>query len=273
MMEPGPELFNKLYSELGFFKDGEPKSPLEACPDQEECWEGATRPTGKDAEGLFSRPYCGPGYGLTRAVFVGINLNHDYGLDECGNLVGLAQKEIAAGARRVRFRGAPGAENYAGTFLYHRMGAYAAVLREHLGLCTVAHDPDGMPSGPEVVEGLNHISYTNLVKCCPWDDTRSAPTDQMWERCGQRLLRPELILLGPRFVFVFGSKTERAVQDHVLDRPIERLTQQGAIRVGIGALNERRLVVVFLPHPSMGRGLSKRLPTDLRMALSTVPPG
>lgn len=189
------------------------KSLHRHCIHREQCWDHAKDrfpppEDGSEKSDHISRPWVGSGYKDLKLVVVGINMNEAGGFNKMVDLVEKARIEIQEGRRRVRFGHA--FKDYPGTFLFHRVGAYAAILAEVESLLHLDWESDGFPCPRYIEEGFNFIALTNHVKCSPMGKV-STPTAAMWKNCGRHILRLELGKLLPQWILVLGTSENRRI--------------------------------------------------------------
>jgi hypothetical protein len=65
----------------------------------------------------------------------------------------------------VRFHAA--FDEYAGSFLWHRLGCYSVAVGESLGAMTPKWGTDGYPEPKDVAAAFEWITFTEHVKCAP----------------------------------------------------------------------------------------------------------
>jgi hypothetical protein len=142
-----------------------------------------------DTNNRIHRPYIGATYDAHRIVIVGQNL-YDHGdWDALISLYAHVLPSLADGRKRMRF----GDPKYRGTLVYHRAAIYARIISE-------GRLPDDLWSNPSALaDAATRHAFINAVKCSPHGD-RSAPLNDMPQRCVPRFLIPELLALAPRTV-------------------------------------------------------------------------
>lgn len=238
------------------------------CPFAHECWRENERP--RLADGSYDldewtrlpRPWIGPHFEKLRLLCLAVNMNEWGGRDACEKLVIDARDEIRAGRTRIHFN-APG---YRGTYLYHRMGLYAAEIASAKGFRGFISDDK--PSHGQVAEIYDYLAYTNHVKCSPKNSERSKPTENMWKNCGGFILQREIYQLQPQVVLILGIENHAYFTSKVVDSSSFIQTQSiRSVVVGKATLQGRNIDVVTVPHPSARNGSNYCHFADLRQAL------
>lgn len=265
--------FIQLYRNLNLISQEGRGLPIHrVCLNRDICWDGANERFPQDNEewSHISQPWIGPEYEKLRLAAIGINLNGCGGINALISLTEDAKESIAGGWRRLRFD--TPFEEYAGSFLWHRMGCYAAAIGEYCGAITPAWDDDGYPMAEDVSRVFDLISFVEHIKCSP-DGDLSKPTPAMWEFCGRHILRHELSLLQPTQILVLGTSDNAwFLQERVLDSTLKDNIRFGSVTRSKGEINGSPVTVWTVPHPQSFGGVSKSILDDLRNALHRTNP-
>jgi hypothetical protein len=257
--------FIQLYRNLNFISQEGRGLPIHrACANREACWEDAAGRFPQDNEewSHISKPWIGPEYEKLRLAVIGINLNGYGGINALIELTEDAKDLIKEGWRRLRFGSS--SDEYAGSFLWHRMGCYAVAIGEHYGAIKPTWGDDGYPIPGDVSRAFDLISFVEHIKCSPVGDL-SKPTPAMWGFCGKYILRDELSLLQPTQLLVLGTSDNAwFLQERVLDSTLKDNMQFGSVTRGKGEINGSPVTVWTVPHPQSFGGISKSILDDLR---------
>jgi hypothetical protein len=244
-----------LYREAGVVDDESALELPDHCADAAACWKGMEERRYSSCE--IARPWIGPEYERTRLLVVGENLNGESEFDALAGDHGYvpeAMRELAV-RRRVRFGNQP--KVYAGTLLWHCIGAYGAAILRELGVTPFAamEFAGGDVPAPAVIAAYSNLAYLNHVKCSPNDGKRSQPSPAMWSRCGRRFLTRELEILAPRVVLVLGRGDNARRLAELLAQQWEAAgsVHGNPIQIRRFARDSRRLDLVVTPHPSYFR--------------------
>lgn len=262
--------FGKLYSQLGFIDEEGNCLPLhKSCGYREKCWSGSYESMDRkpdDQNSAISRPWVGKMYSKLGLLVVGINLNECGGFNALVDLTGQARKELACGAKRVKFEN----QNYGGSPLWHRVGCYATAFCEAKGICDRGREVDGYPQGEKVEAVYEYIAYTNHVKCSPIGED-SKPSSGMWEHCGHHVLKREISLLKPTDILLLGKTDnphsfQRAM---ILDNSLtfEEKSANGLVQWAKCSIDGVPVRMFVVPHPTRGKGVKKEVLSDLRELL------
>jgi hypothetical protein len=258
--------FIDLYERLNLIsKTGEGFPLHRMCSNREECWKNALDriPPDHNDWSQISKPWRGPRYEELRLVAIGENLNEYGGLNALAELTEEAKDLILDGYRRVRFHAA--FDEYAGSFLWHRLGCYSAAIGESLGVMTPKWGTDGYPEPKDVAVAIDWIAFTEHVKCAPLG---GKPTPAMWEHCGTHILREELSLLEPKHILVLGqSNNAWFLSKHVFASNWKDEKKIGSVTMAKGELHGKPVVVWIVPHPQSYGGTAKSILDDLRKVL------
>jgi len=257
------ERFKKLYSELGLIdNDGEMLTLHSDCQNFSYCWQNIqNRKPENDGFWTITRPWIGQKYSELELLVIAINMNEYGSYEGAINLIEQTKVEIEQGRRKMFV-----SDTYSGTFLFHRMGSYVTAFAEKAELLKPTWIED-YPSPPDIVSALEFISYTNHVKCSPTGE-KSKPSYQMWERCGNFILKPEIELLSPKRLLVLGNSDNFYYLNHnVLDTEIA-LKWQGKIGIGNGYINKKSIEIFVVPHPASFGGNSSEIMNDLNQVLN-----
>jgi len=187
---------------------------------------------------------------------------NEYGsYDGAINLINKTKVEIEQGKRKMFV-----SDTYPGTFLFHRMGSYVTAFVENASLLKPTWN-NNYPLPSDIVAALDFISYTNQIKCSPVGK-KSKPTYQMWERCGDFILKQEIELLKPNKILVLGNSDNfNFLNQKVLDK-MTTLKLKGKIGVGNGIINEKMVDIFVVPHPASFGGNSAKIMNDLNCVLN-----
>lgn len=257
--------FDDLYKELSLIsKNGLPLPIHRSCMHKAECWKGSHEryPPDTNEQSHISRPWVGPRFGDLRIVAIGENLNGYGGLNALVELAEEAKELIAQGRIRVRFHAA--VDQYAGSFLWHRLGCYSAAVAEHFGSYRPHWGDAGYPTAEDVSKAYDFIAYLEHVKCSPIGQ-KSKPTSAMWEHCGVHILRRELELLRPSHLLVFGvSNNAWYMRERVLDSGFDTSACVGAVQRASGRIGGHPVSIWIVPHPQSYGGSSRQILDDLK---------
>ena len=248
-----PCLLEKLYFELRFLDDsGNPKPLYNCCECAQNCWAGLKdrRPPHEHITWSYpSYPWIGPNYSKDKILVLGINSNEGGGLDFNTSLVKEAREELAGGKTRVNFGYVyDNGKAYVGSYLWHRMACYARAVR-----CAL-HCDDELYSyqddNKNIQSEYDNFTFINHVKCSPTGE-RSKPGTEMWENCGQHVLKQELEILHPDVIIVLGTSDNiYYFENRVLDREPKITSDLSEVRAFSGILNSRKIGVISVPHPA-----------------------
>jgi hypothetical protein len=262
--------FHKLYQSLNLLNESGQEIPLHsACQYRSECWNDAFDRCPPEDQGWSSitRPWVGPRYEELRLVVVGENFNEYGGLEALVELTEEAKVLIAEGWRRVRFGNS--FKNYAGSFLWHRIGCYATAFGEAFGIAKSNWDNNGYPEAKDAASAYDLITFVEHIKCSPRGH-KSKPTSRMWENCGAHVLRKELLLLNPTHILVLGTSTNAwSLRQHVFDSDWCDKVQVGSVTHAKTLLDGNILMVWVVPHPTSYGGSAGAIIQDLRTALAS----
>ncbi|MBK6846306.1 MAG: hypothetical protein IPG96_01715 [Proteobacteria bacterium] len=180
-------------------------------------------------------------------------MNEHGGYDAMVGMVERAQKDLETGTRRLRFQEPPSKKrqkgDYAGTLLFHRVGAYAAYFAARAELAPLELRPDGFPIAKLVARSFDLIAMTNQVKCSPQREL-SKPTEGMWRHCGQMVLRRELRVLRPRQILVLGTENRDHLGALCFDSEVTSWKPSGRLLTEAHArLDGQPVRVIAAPHP------------------------
>ena len=262
------QLFDEMYSSLGILN-----VPLEKkCKFCYDCWQGAEdRMWHDDFEGEDDEEHCshiylpwiGNKYDELKLLILGINMNEYGGYYAESSLVGGAIRELSMGRRKINFNN----PNYGGTFFWHRVPAYAVLFAELLAKIEATWCNDGFPSKEDLVKVFDYISITNQIKCSPIGK-KSEPTYQMWEKCGNFILKEEIRILDPSYILICGNNSNAGFfNNKVLDKPIEDLKSFGYAQSGIGLLDGKAIQICIVPHPTSYGGNNSEILFSLKGAI------
>ena len=257
------ESFKKLYFELGLIdNNGEMLTLHSDCPNCDYCWQKIQgRKPGNNGFWTATRPWIGKKYSDLQLLVIAINMNEYGSYDGAINLIEQAKDEIRRGIIKTFV-----SETYSGTFLFHRMGSYVTSFATRYGLFKPTWIGD-YPSPPDIVSAFEFISYTNQIKCSPTGE-KSKPSYQMWERCGNFILKPEIELLNPKRLLVLGNSDNiDYLNQKVLDTEIT-LKWKGKIGIGNGYINTKPIEIFVVPHPASFGGNSPEIMNDLNCVLN-----
>lgn len=263
---PTPDGFKNIYLDdlnLGDKVSRKLKPLHDVCLHSKNCWKGlSTAHHQEDERAKIYHPYIGEKYQDLKLLCLGINMNNYGGFDACDNLVKKARDEMENGAIKVRFGN--NYKEYSGTYLYHRMGVYSKIIAEAFGISeSLTH-----------ISAFDFIAYTNHVKCSPKNGKRSKPCWEMWNNCGDFILKKELEILQPNILLVLGKSdnywwlNEKVFDKGCTEPPIPPLRR---VRLVKTKLDGRDLKVIVMPHPSSNSGIAKKLQSDLQEILSSNP--
>ena len=240
------------------------------CENGAACWgEAQDRlPPDEGETGCISQPWVGSRYRDLRLAAIGVNLNEYGGLNALVELTEEAKELIAEGCRRVRFHNTY--NEYAGSFLWHRLGAYAAAIAETSRVAFVEWGDDGYPLPKNVAQSFDMIAFMEHVKCAPIGE-KSKPTTAMWKRCGAHILRNELEILRPAQLLILGtSDNARYLSVQVLDAKMDCVIQHGSVISAIGSIAGNVIKIIVVPHPTSYGGASRAILDDLKQVLHRI---
>lgn len=255
--------FKKLYSELGLIDNNGKMLTLHSdCPNCNNCWQNIQdRKPGNDGFWTITRPWIGEKYSDLKLLVIGVNMNEYGSYDGAINLLNQTKIEIGQGKRKMFI-----SDTYPGTFLFHRMGSYVTAFAEKAKLLKPIWIKN-YPLPTDIVSALEYISYTNQIKCSPIGE-KSKPTYQMWEHCGNYILKKEIELLQPNKILVLGNSDNlNSLNQKVLDKVIS-LKWKGKIGVGNGFVNEKLIEIIVVPHPASFGGNSSEIMNDLNCVIN-----
>lgn len=246
------QTWNELYGELRMGEPGHWDPLPRVCGSRDTCWADAAdrQPPDNCASARIARPWVGPRYEQLGLLVVGINMNEAGGYGAMVHHVECAQKDLAKGTRRLRFgHPARGKNGYAGTLVFHRVGAYASYFAARAGLAPLECTPDGFPAATHVARSFDLIAMTNQVKCSPKNEL-SKPTEGMWRECGRMVLARELRVLRPRLVLVLGTENRDHLGANCFDSAVTSWKPSGKLLTEARATVDGRPVrIVAAPHP------------------------
>lgn len=259
----------KIYSLLGLTdNDGKFLTLHSDCPNSEYCWKYAKERKPKD-DGFWTvtRPWIGARYSELRLLAIGINMNQYGSYEGAINLINQTKIEIKQGKRKMFVT-----NEYSGTFFFHRMGSYITAFVENALLITPTWK-NNYPLPEDIVSSFDFISYTNHIKCSPKNDKskpsdKSKPTYQMWEKCGNFILKQEIELLKPSKILILGNADNfRFFNQNVLDNKIH-LERKGKVEIGNGYVNKKPIEIFVVPHPASFGGNSYKIMNDLNCVIN-----
>lgn len=258
------------------------------CVKATECWAKCEKKKGPYNK--IYQPFVGENYGKTRLVVVAENLYNggiDGGLDRVEKLAKDAKDELNTGVKKVCFsksedsyctsspndnsppKKSDSEKKYAGTYFWYFVGAYGILLADKLGLKN-AQLVGKMPTTESAARGFDYLSYTNHVKCCPYEENgRGRPSKEMWKNCGKTILKDELTPLDPRWVLILGkSNNFWSFRNHILEGHVD--AKSGCVRYGIAEINGKPVRIVVAPHPSWYRKSQSAILEDVSNAFDEL---
>jgi hypothetical protein len=255
--------FKKIYAELNLSDKNGTMLPLHnSCPNCNICWQNIQdRKPANDAFWTITRPWVGKKYDELKIMVIAINMNEYGSYDGAINLINWTKEEIGRGKIKMFV-----SETYPGTFLFHRMGSYITAFVENANLINPTWQGD-YPSSNDIVSSLDYISYTNHIKCSPVGE-KSKPSFQMWDNCGNYILKKEIEILEPHKILVLGNSDNfNYFNANVLDNKIS-LEWQGKVGTGNGFVNNKEVEITVVPHPASFGGNSSQIMKDLNFAIN-----
>jgi hypothetical protein len=253
------ENLKTIYSGLGLLDcNGKGLTLHSDCPNCAYCWKDiADRKPENDGFWTVTQPWIGERFSELGLLVIGVNMNEFGGYDGATELIKKAKDEIAKGKKKMFV-----SDTYSGTFLFHRMGSYATALAERENIFTPTWIDD-FPAASNIASAFDYLSYTNQIKCSP-RMKKSKPTYQIWERCGNFILKLEIELLKPKRLLVLGvSDNFLYLNRKVLDTEIT-LNWKGEIGFGSGCVNNKAIEIFVVPHPASFGGNSCQIMKDIR---------
>lgn len=255
--------FKNLYTKLGLINSNGTIITLHSdCPFSNKCWKNIQdRKPANDGFWTITRPWVGKSYNKLKLLVLGINMNEYGSYNGAINLINWTKNEIGNGKRKMFV-----SKTYSGTFLFHRMGSYITSFVEKAGLIKPTW-VNNYPLPKDIVTALDYISYTNHIKCSPIGE-KSKPTYEMWENCGNFILKNEIKELQPIKILVLGNSDNfNYLNQKVLDKSIS-LKWKGKIGIGIGYLNEKQIEITVVLHPASFGGNSSKIMKDLNCVIN-----
>ncbi len=247
-----------LYRDRGAIESGRALSLPEHCAHAGACWTGIAGQRYKAT--TIALPWIGADYPTSRLLVIGENLNGDNeGIDILAGENGYVSAAIAelAERRRVRFGNPP--TKYAGSLLWHCIGAYAAAIlgdRPDSGFRHVV-STDGDIASAHVRAAHSHIAYTNHVKCSIDDGHRSQPSPAMWQRCGAHFLAAEMEILAPEVILALGRGNNGTRLVSMLQAAGTEVGPEASSGSAVVSrsfqVDHRRVELLIVPHPSYYR--------------------
>ncbi len=255
--------FKELYSEIGLIDEkGKILTLHSTCKYCNNCWQDIEdRKPGNDGFWTITKPWVGKNYEKLKLLVVGINMNEYGSYDGAVNLVEQAKKEYELGYTKNFV-----SETYKGTFLFHRMTSYVNAIIEKESIYT-PNWINSFPSKQDLIKSFDLFAYTNQIKCSPVGE-KSKPTYQMWENCGNYILKNEINLLKPNKILVLGDSDNFSyLNNKVLDDTIH-LKWKGNVGIGNGYVNKNPIDIIVVPHPASFGGNSYEIMNDINCVIN-----
>jgi hypothetical protein len=272
-----PDDFKAVYIQLGLGnkETGELFPLYKNCPNAKHCWNPCEIPVlengsiDESERTKIPHPWIGEKFQELKLLCLGINMNDHGGFSACHNLIEEAREELKY---RTKIRFGCDYKDYKGTFLFHRMGMYAALIAQSAGITMQLDSKTGLPTQEEVIRAFDFIAYTNHVKCSPTNKERSKPSWQMWEHCGSFILKDELAMLKPKILLVFGtSDNDWWLSEKVFDpNSVQIKSTLGQVQIKQASLGGQPIKLIVVPHTSARGGCAKKIMTDIQEALLSV---
>lgn len=103
--------------------------------------------------------------------------------------------------------------------------------------------------------------FLNHIKCSPKGD-RSAPSSSMWENCGVHVLKKEIEILSPEFLWVLGKGDNiYYLKNKVLNGELTEINVNSDVKLYYSRHFKKPLKIIVVPHPSSS--IKESLVTDV----------
>jgi hypothetical protein len=198
------------YASEGVLDGSYARALVDHCPDAAHCWRGCADRASRRAtileapadDGSIFLPWVGEAYRRGGVCYAGWNINHDG-----SEWYGLLEELVLVDADRQTLSGDHKQNRWGSRFAYRSMASVAAVVDSQLG-----HEPLEEPAADVLAPYTRHVCRVQAVKCVPLGN-RSNPSREMDQRCPRRFLLPELEVLRPNALVIFGDRPLNAIVD------------------------------------------------------------
>jgi hypothetical protein len=180
----------------------------EKCIRRKECWtEASIKERGNEKYNKMSLPYIGDKF-KGDLLCIGLNLNNYGGKDAYYNLIddeaNGVKKLLTDGPRPIRINF--NQEDYAGTFLFHRMSVYANIILDRYKYendkILSLDDRILYDSRDYLAKIYSELIFLNAIKCSPKYEN-STPFEPMYVNCFNNILCEEIKIIKPKNILVF----------------------------------------------------------------------
>lgn len=256
--------FNKLYKNLKLIDENEKLLTLHKdCPNCNICWKNVRDRMPEHDFWTIAKPWIGKHYKRTRLLVIGENMNDYGGYDAAINLVNCSKEEIKKGHIKTLKK-----TDYSGTFLFHRLASYStAILKKENAI-----DCKDYAIWPEAIDNyksFDYLSFTNQIKCSPFGQ-KSEQSNEMWQNCGNFILKKEIEILQPKNILILGkSDNYNYFNSYIPDEKIN-LNWNGSIGIGLVKINGRKTKLYVVPHPASFGGNNKQIMIDLKYHINAL---
>jgi len=225
-----------------------------SCHHRKTCWSGLDEEKPKENNASIYLPYIGERYSEAKILVIGINMNNYGGTNAAKYLISRVKEELPTGKKKLF-----GNKNYKGTMFFYQFAKYVNILchskfkdtQENLG------------------ETLEFIAYTNHIKCSPDDRKKektkgvSKPSQEMWNNCGEHILKREIEILKPDYILVLGKSKNFSKLKEIFTVKRIKLNSNHIQKYDI--LHNNKIIECFVfPHPGVPKGINKQLFTDFK---------
>lgn len=256
------ETFRQLYKSLNLIDDENKLVTLHKdCPFSCECWKKAKdrMPASNDGFWTVTRPYIGDHYSDLKLLVFGENFNEYGSYYGALKLITEAKKQLKT-SKKITFK----SSTYKGTIFYHRIALYAHAIVQ---IENLFESQSEHPTPQKIAQSLNYIAFTNHVKCSPIGNN-SEQTTEMWDNCGNFILKNEIKIMKPKIILVAGKIDNFNYFNHkVLDAPIT-LKSRASIQFGIGFIDKLKFRIYVVPHSASRGGNRKTIYDELKQVLT-----
>ena len=257
------EIFKRLYKKLNLIDKNGKILPLhKKCPNCEKCWENAKDRMPKKSHDFWTitRPWIGKNYEQTKLLVIGENMNEYGSYDGAINLVNWAREDIKKG--RIKTLKKP---SYSGTFLFHRLASYSTAILSKEDDYQYANF-DVWPSAIDNNKSFDYLSYTNQIKCSPIGQKSEQP-QQMWDNCGDYILKHEIEILKPKSILILGTSDNYKYFNSFIPDESINIDWERNIGTGFANIKGRQTKIYVVPHPASFGGNKKQIMTDIKKHL------
>lgn len=245
----------QFYLDKGIFD-----TPLhESCIHKENCWKGLEEKIPKGERSKIYLPYIGGKYNELRILIIGINMNNYGGTDAAKYLINKTKEELCKGKKKLFSN-----TNYKGSMLFYQIAKYSNIL----------YKSQKSKQENNLANSLDYIAYTNHIKCSPDDDSErfqkggnpnSKPNYNMWSNCGTHILKNEIDILKPKYIFILGKSSNLHHFNEIYNWSLEKRESHGEITKYYLDLDNEKIGCFVFPHPGVPKGIKKSLFTDFEM--------